>query len=55
LVLFVTSSMLAQLLDLVEIKLLSEPPLSPGAPLPLTLNQFGLTFAVAPRAVATRK
>lgn len=54
LVLFVTSSMLAQLLDLAEIKLLSEPPLAPGAPLPLTLNQFGLTFAVAPRAVATR-
>jgi cytochrome P450 len=54
LVLFVTSSMLAKLLDLLELKLLSHPQLSPGEPLPLTLNQFGLKFAVASRAVATR-
>jgi cytochrome P450 len=54
LVLFVTSSMLAKLFDLVQVSLQSEPPLSAGTPLPLTLNQFGLTFAITPKTVGTR-
>jgi cytochrome P450 len=54
LVLFVTSSMLAKLLSLVDVRLVSQPSLSAGAPLPLTLNQFGLMFAVSPKTVATR-
>jgi cytochrome P450 len=55
LVLFVTSSMLAKLLDVVEVQLTSQPPLSAATPLPLTLNQFGLTFTVTPKTVATRQ
>jgi cytochrome P450 len=53
LVLFVTSSMLAKLLDLLDTELQSHPRLSPGTPLPVTLNQFGLTFSVAPNTVST--
>jgi cytochrome P450 len=52
LVLFVTSSALATLLGQVRLALHSRVALSPGAPLPLTFNQFGLRFAVEPRHAA---
>jgi cytochrome P450 len=55
LVLFVTSSTLAKLLDRVDVDLQSQPSLSATAPLPLTLNQFGLKFAVAQRTVTTTR
>ncbi|QNI05508.1 cytochrome P450 [Mycobacterium kubicae] len=48
LVLFVASTALAQLLSRVQLRLQSTPTLSPGKPLPMTLNQLTLDFAVDP-------
>jgi cytochrome P450 len=50
LVLFTTSSVLAHLLDTFDIRLASQPKLSPSEPLPMTLNQFTLDFAVTKAA-----
>lgn len=50
LVLFVTSTMIAQLLDRLRLTLRSTPQLSPQRPLPLTLNQLTLEWAVEPSA-----
>jgi len=50
LVLFTTSSVLAHLLDTFDIRLSSQPELSPGEPLPMTLNQLTLNFAVTTAA-----
>lgn len=47
LVLFTTSTLLAQLLSQLEIKL-ATPSLQPEQPLPMTLNQFGLEFTAVP-------
>lgn len=52
LVLFVTSTALAQLLSRMQLKLQSRPSLQPGAPLPPTLNQFGLSFSARPRTAS---
>lgn len=46
LVLLTTSSALAQLFSTLDLRLESTPSLDPAQPLPLTLNQFGLRFAV---------
>jgi cytochrome P450 len=46
-VLFVTSTMLAQLFSHLDLELQSSPALQPDRPLPLTLNQFGLQFSAA--------
>jgi cytochrome P450 len=46
LVLFVTSTLLAQLLRNAKFELRSAPDLSPKEPLPLTYNNFGLDFSV---------
>jgi cytochrome P450 len=51
LVLFTTSTVLAHLLRQLDIKVRTSPPLRPGEPLPLTLNQFGLQFAASPARV----
>jgi cytochrome P450 len=48
LVLFVTSSVLANLLHALDFRLTSEPQPAPGQPLPMTLNQLTLDFAVTP-------
>ncbi|PEG34193.1 cytochrome P450 [Mycolicibacterium agri] len=48
LVLFTTSSVLAHLLSALDFRLTSQPRLSPQQPLPMTVNQFALDFAVAP-------
>ena len=48
LVLFVTSSFIAQLFSRLRLELNSSVSLSPGRPLPLTLNQFGLEFGAQP-------
>jgi hypothetical protein len=37
-----------------ELRLRSHPPLSPAAPLPATLNNYGLEFTVVPGAEAPR-
>jgi cytochrome P450 len=50
LVLFTTSSVLAHLLDTFDIRLSSQPELSPGEPLPMTLNQLTPNFAVTTAA-----
>lgn len=47
-VLLTTSTMLANLLSAFEFRLASRPALSSGEPLPMTLNQFTLDFAVQP-------
>jgi Cytochrome P450 len=52
LVLFTTSTFMANLLAAVRLELQSRPQPSPTADLPMTLNQFGLEFAVQPRARA---
>jgi cytochrome P450 len=49
LVLFVTSTLLAHLFDAMDLTLESAPGLAAGRPLPLTLNQFGLTFKARAR------
>ncbi|WP_280455950.1 cytochrome P450, partial [Nocardia brasiliensis] len=49
LVLFVTSMLLAELVRTCTFELRSTPALDPGAPLPLTYNNFGIEFAVTPR------
>lgn len=54
LVLFVTSSFIAQLFYSLHLELTSSAPLSPERPLPLTLNQFGLEFGAQPVAAASR-
>ncbi|QWF77798.1 cytochrome P450 [Amycolatopsis sp. CA-230715] len=46
-VLLVVSTMLANLVRAKRFRLVSPPPLSPGAPLPPTIDNFGLRFAVA--------
>ncbi|MEU7629704.1 cytochrome P450 [Nocardia sp. NPDC049220] len=48
LVLFVTSTLLAHLLTTAEFRLRSTPQPDPNAPLPVTLNNFGLDFVVEP-------
>jgi cytochrome P450 len=48
LVLFVTSTLLAHLLSASAFELTSTPRPSPGQPLPMTLNQLTLDFAVQP-------
>src|SRR5436305_10850966 len=48
LVLFVTSTLLAHLLSALAFELTSTPRPSPGQPLPMTLNQLTLDFAVQP-------
>jgi cytochrome P450 len=49
LVLFVTSTLLANLLDAMDLTVKSKPRLPAGRPLPLTLTQFGLTFKARAR------
>jgi cytochrome P450 len=49
LVLFVTSTLLAHLFDAMDLALESAPRVPAGRPLPLTLNQFGLTFTARAR------
>lgn len=53
LVLFVTSSFLAQLFSRLRLQLKSSA-LSPGRPLPLTLNQFGLEFGAQQVTASSR-
>jgi cytochrome P450 len=48
LVLLVTSTVLANLVGSLTLDLTSRPRLSPGAPLPMTLNQLTLTFDAQP-------
>jgi cytochrome P450 len=48
LVLFATSTLLANLLSALKFELTSTPKLSPGEPLPMTFNQLTLDFAVQP-------
>jgi hypothetical protein len=47
-VLLTTSSLLANLLAALDLRLRSTPKLSPDEPLPMTLNQLTLRFAVEP-------
>jgi cytochrome P450 len=54
LVLFTTSSVLAHLLHALDFRLSSEPRLAPDRPLPMTLNQLTLDFAVAPAPMSAR-
>ena len=51
LVLFIASTVLAQLLSKMRLRLRSKPELSPAEPLPMTLNQLTLDFAAEPFAV----
>lgn len=53
-VLFTTSTLAAQLLSRLDLKLQSPQDLGPHAPLPVTLNQFGLRFGVRPVAPRVR-
>lgn len=48
LVLFITSTLLAHMLHALRFELASTPKPSPDKPLPMTLNQLTLDFAVAP-------
>ncbi|MBD0322414.1 MAG: cytochrome P450, partial [Aldersonia sp.] len=48
LVLFAASTLLANLLGAATFELASQPQLAPDEPLPMTLNSFGLDFAVTP-------
>lgn len=50
LVLLTTSTALAQLFSALDLQLDSSPALDPQAPLPLTLNQFGVRFTARPVA-----
>lgn len=52
LVLQVTSTVLARLLGRAHLEVTSSPRLGPDRPLPLGLNNFGLRFAMRPRAAA---
>jgi hypothetical protein len=52
LVLFVTSTLLANMLSALRFELTSTPKLSPDKPLPMTLNQLTLDFAVRPAALS---
>jgi cytochrome P450 len=54
LVLFVTSSVLAHLLQALDFRLSSEPRPAPDRPLPMTINQLTLDFAVAPAPMSAR-
>jgi cytochrome P450 len=54
LVLFVTSSVLANLLHALDFRLASDPQLDPDRPLPMTLNQLTLNFTVAPASMPAR-
>lgn len=49
-VLFATSTFAAQVLSRLDLRLESSQNLGPHAPLPVTLNQFGLRFGVRPAA-----
>ncbi|MFC7672638.1 cytochrome P450 [Mycolicibacterium sp. GCM10028919] len=51
LVLLATSTLLANLIAALELRLTSTPRLSPTEPLPMTLNQLTLDFAAQPRRV----
>ena len=53
LVLFTTSTLLANLLSQLDFRLSSTPQLSPEEPLPVTLNQYGLAFTVQPVTSST--
>lgn len=48
LVLFTASTLLAHLLSALDFRLTSTPTLSPDRPLPMTLDPFGVDFAVTP-------
>jgi len=50
LVLFLTSTVLAQLLRTTDFRLQSQPPLSPHQPLPKTYNNFGVDLGVRARS-----
>jgi len=52
LVLFTTSTLLANLLSTTHLRLHSTPSLDPSQPLPATFDQYGLEFAAAPLPVA---
>jgi cytochrome P450 len=52
LVLFTTSSALAQLFSTMTLTLTSPSPLGQGAELPITFNQFGLEFRASPRTAS---
>lgn len=52
LVLFTTSTVLAQLLSRTRLLLRSTPMLDPSQPLPVTFDQYGLDFAAAPLPTA---
>jgi hypothetical protein len=54
LVLFLTSTVLANLLTLMRLQLQSTPSLQPHRPLPATLNQFGVAFRTAPGSLAVQ-
>ncbi|MFF5986046.1 cytochrome P450 [Prauserella flavalba] len=54
LVLFVTSTMLAELLRRGDYRLMSPQALSPQRPLPATLDNFGLRFAAEPKAASPK-
>ncbi|MGW5437055.1 cytochrome P450 [Nocardia asteroides] len=54
LVLFTTSTLLAQLLRTSDVELRSTPGLDPNAPLPLTYNNFGLDFTITTAALQQR-
>jgi cytochrome P450 len=49
LVLFLTSTLLAALLEDHDVRVTSRPPIHPGRPLPGTLDPFRLRFALTPR------
>lgn len=54
LVLFAASTMLAHLLGRLDLRQFGSARLSADAPLPLTLNQFGLEFVATPHLAASR-
>jgi cytochrome P450 len=53
LVLFVTSTLIAQLLSRLRMTMVSTPQPSPDRPLPVTLNQLTLEWTVQPAAAVT--
>jgi cytochrome P450 len=53
-VLFATSTFLAQVLSRLQLDLRSSPMLTQGEPLPVTLNQFGLRFGARPVSARSR-
>ncbi|MFI5500888.1 cytochrome P450 [Nocardia asteroides] len=54
LVLFTTSTLLAQLLRTADVELRSTSALDPEAPLPLSYNNFGLDFTITTAALQQR-